>query len=189
MAHVGGEIVNPRTGQRMRFLQTADSSGGAIPGIETTNPRGPAEPEHVHPEQESSARVLAGTLHFSIRGRTHVAAAGATIVIPPDTPHYFWNEGDEEARAIQAFRPALRIEDFFETYFALAREGLLNARGLPSLLRTAVLTQGFWREIRVTRPPVPVQRAIGADRARSACSRVTPSGGARPAPPRQGGSP
>lgn len=161
--HAGDEIVNPRTGQRMIFRRTAGDTGGALLQIETVNPRGPAEPEHVHPHQESSATVLAGTLHFRIRGRVQVVRVGETVVIPPNTPHYFWNEGEEEARAIQEFRPALRTEDFFETYFELARDGQLNARGIPpSLLHVAVLTAAFWDEIRVTRPPLPIQRLVAA---------------------------
>jgi quercetin dioxygenase-like cupin family protein len=156
--NTGDVIVNPRTGQRMVFRQTAADSGGALLQIETVNPRGPAEPEHVHPRQESNATVLSGTLRFSIRGRVQVVRAGETIVIPANTPHYFWNEDEEEARAIQELRPALRSEDFFETYFALARDGKLNAQGLPNLLHTAVLTAAYWDEIRVTRPPMLVQR-------------------------------
>ena len=155
----GDEIVNPRTGQRMIFRQTAADTSGALVQIETFNPRGPAEPEHVHPLQESNARVLAGALHFSIRGKVRVVRAGETIVIPSNTPHYFWNEGEEVAHSMQELRPALRTEDFFETYFALAREGKLNAQGLPpSLLHTAVLTAAYWDVIRVTRPPILVQR-------------------------------
>jgi quercetin dioxygenase-like cupin family protein len=155
----GDEIVNPRTGQRMIFRQTAGDTGGALLQIETFNPRGPAEPEHVHPFQESNARVLAGALHFSVRGRVRVVRAGETIVIPANVPHYFWNEGEEVAQAIQELRPALRTEDFFETYFALARDGKLNEQGMPpSLLHLAVLTAAYWDVIRVTRPPVIVQR-------------------------------
>ena len=155
------EIVNPRTGQRMVFRQTAADTGGALLQIETFNPRGPAEPEHVHPLQESNARVLAGALHFSVRGRVKVVRAGEMITIPANVPHYFWNEGEEVAHAIQELRPALRTEDFFETYFALAREGKLDERGMPpSLLHIAVLTADFWDVIRVTRPPMAVQRLL-----------------------------
>ena len=157
----GDEIVNPRTGQRMIFRQAAGETGGALLQIETFNPRGPAEPEHVHPHQESNARVLAGALHFSIRGQEQVVRAGETIVIPANVPHYFWNAGEEVAHAIQEMRPALRTEDFFETYFALARDGKLDERGMPpSLLHIAVLTADFWDVIRVTRPPVPIQRLL-----------------------------
>ena len=157
----GDEIINPRTGQRMIFRQTAADTGGALLQIETFNPRGPAEPEHVHPHQESNARVLVGALHFSVRGRVRVIRTGESIVIPANTPHNFWNEDDEVAHAIQEFHPALRTEDFFETYFALARDGKLDERGMPpSLLHIAVLTADFWDVIRVTRPPMAVQRLL-----------------------------
>jgi hypothetical protein len=39
--------------------------------IETWNsPHTPGELEHTHPYQESGCRVLAGTVRFSVRGRT-----------------------------------------------------------------------------------------------------------------------
>lgn len=161
MAHAGKEIINPRTGQRMIFLQTAKDTGGALLQIETVNPpHGPAEPAHVHVRQESSAEVLAGVLHFRVRDDERVVRAGQKIVIPPNTPHSFWNGGEEEARAIQEFRPALRTEDFFETLFALARDGKLNDKGMPSLLQLAVMVPAFGEEIRPTSPPWPLLRAI-----------------------------
>jgi quercetin dioxygenase-like cupin family protein len=161
MAHAGEEIVNPRTGQRMIFRRTASDSDGALLQIETVNPpRGLAEPEHVHVRQESSAEVITGTLHFRIRDEVRVVQAGEKIVIPPNTPHNFWNESEEEARAIQEFRPALRTEDFFETLFGLACDGKLDEKGMPSLLQLAVMVPAFGEEIRPTSPPWPLLRAI-----------------------------
>ncbi|MDQ2786942.1 MAG: cupin domain-containing protein, partial [Chloroflexota bacterium] len=110
MAETDDAIFNSRNGERMRFERDAT---GALLRIETTNPPHPAEPEHTHPQQESSVEVLSGVLHFSVRGAVRAVGAGERIVIPPNTPHTFWNEGKEEARAIQEFRPALRTEDFF----------------------------------------------------------------------------
>jgi quercetin dioxygenase-like cupin family protein len=161
MAQAGQEIVNPRTGQRMIFRRTARDTGGALLQIETVNPpHGAPEPEHVHVQQESSAAVLSGTLHFRVRDEVRVVRAGETIVIPADTPHRFWNEGPEEARAIQEFRPALRTEDFFETLFGLARDGKLDEKGMPSLLQLAVMVPAFGDEIRPTSPPWPLLRAL-----------------------------
>ena len=157
MAHAGERIVNPRTGQQMIFRQTAGETGGELLRIESVNPpHGPAEPEHVHPRQESSAEVLAGTLHFRVRGDVRVVRAGEKIVIPANAPHHFWNEGDEDARCIQEFRPALRTDLFFETYFALARDGKLDEKGMPSLLQMAVLVPAFGDEMRPTSPPWPL---------------------------------
>jgi quercetin dioxygenase-like cupin family protein len=154
------KLVNPRTGQTMIFLQTAADTNGELLQVETINPRGGSEPEHVHPFQESRAEVLSGMLHFSIRGQQHVVRAGERIVIPPDTPHTFWNEGAQEARAIQEFRPALKSEDFFRSYFRLAQEGRLDENGMPSLLQLAILVPAFANEIRPTSPPWALLRAI-----------------------------
>ena len=146
MAYQGEEIVNPRTGQRMVFLQTAEDTDGALLQLETVNPgHSPAEPEHVHPLQESSAEVIAGALYFSVRGEIQIVRAGDKIVIPPNTPHSFWNGGDVDARAVQEFRPALRIESFFETWFGLAHDGKLNEKGMPSVLQLAVMVPGVRR--------------------------------------------
>lgn len=162
MAYQGDEIVNPRTGQRMIFRQTARETGGAFLQIETVNPPHTAmEPEHVHVLQESSATVLTGALHFSVRGEVRVVRAGETIVIPPKTPHRFWNEGEVDAHAIQEFRPALRTDTFFESLFGMAGDGKLNENGMPSLLQLAVMVPAFGDEIRPTSPPWSVLRIVG----------------------------
>src|SRR5688572_3451009 len=111
-------IHNPRTGQQMVFL---NEDGDALLEIQTTNPPSTErEPEHVHPRQESGARVTAGALMFEVGGVERRVAAGDSIEIPPNTPHRFWNDGDEDARAVQWVRLALKTRSFFETYFALA---------------------------------------------------------------------
>lgn len=70
------------------------------------------------------------------------------LIIPPNTPHQFRNEGDQEAHSLQEFRLALRTEDFFVTYVGLAGEGRLNEKGMSSLLQLAVMTPEFGDEIR-----------------------------------------
>lgn len=162
MATSGSEIVNSRTGQRTIFLQTATVTQGAYLRMESFHPSGqPAEPEHVHPFQESRCEVLSGTLHFRIADAERIVSAGETLDIPRNVPHYFWNDGDEEAHAIQEFRPALNIEDFFATYFALAQAGKLTAKGIPAnLFHLAVLLREYDRVIRATQPPRLVQRLL-----------------------------
>jgi quercetin dioxygenase-like cupin family protein len=147
----------------MRFLLTAADTGGALLRMETVNPpTGIAEPVHVHPLQESRAELVSGSLRFVVAGEERRLGAGESITIPPGVPHRFVNEGDEDAVAIQEFRPALRTAEFFRTYVGLARRGELDERGMPSLLRLAVLGPAFADEIRVTRPPWALQRAAYA---------------------------
>jgi quercetin dioxygenase-like cupin family protein len=149
------EIHNPRTGQRMRFLVTTDE----LLRMETTNPPGGgAEPVHVHPRQESRAEVVSGSLCFVVDGEERRLGPGDSITIPAGVPHNFRNDGDEDAVAVQEFRPALRTQQFFETYFGLAERGELDDKGMPSPLRLAVLGPAFANEIRVTKPPWALQR-------------------------------
>jgi quercetin dioxygenase-like cupin family protein len=163
MVKSGSEISNPRTGQRTVFLQTAGSTGGKLLRVETFHPaHSPPEPEHVHPFQESRCEVISGSLRFSVAGVERLVSAGEAVDIPRRVPHYFWNDGDKEAHAIQEFRPALNIEDFFDTYFALARAGKLNDKGLANPLQMAVIMREYDRVIRVTQPPRTVQRLLMA---------------------------
>jgi hypothetical protein len=65
MARQGRQIHNPRTGQRMTFVELTDD----ILRIDTVNPPTTEhEPLHVHPAQESGAEVLSGSLVFEIGG-------------------------------------------------------------------------------------------------------------------------
>ncbi|TWT09321.1 cupin domain-containing protein [Planomicrobium sp. CPCC 101079] len=154
-------ITNPRSGQTMIFRKTAKDTNGTLLEIESFNPpSASSEPEHVHPKQESSAEVISGKLHFDINGNVQIIGPGEKVVIPPGVPHHFWNEGPEEARSIQRFSPALNTESFFKTYFALARDGKLNEKGVPNLLLTARITMHYQNEIRLTSPPWAVQKLL-----------------------------
>jgi quercetin dioxygenase-like cupin family protein len=150
-------IVNPRTGQRMVFvLERPD-----LLEIETVNPPSASrEPEHVHPVQESGARVTMGSLRFSVGGVEQTVGEGESITIAANTPHRFWNDGDGDAHAVQWFRPALKTRAFFETFFALAADDKLDAKGMPSLLQLAVMIPEFSQEIRPTSPPWVMQQTL-----------------------------
>ena len=155
------EISNPRTGQRMRFTLTGADTGGELLRIESVHPpTNQIEPLHVHPLQESRARVASGALEFLVDGSTTLLGPGEEITIPAGARHRFRNPRPVEAVSVQEFRPALRIQEFFEAFFRLAEEGELDDRGMPSLLRTAVMAPAFADEIRIVTPPWPVQRLV-----------------------------
>lgn len=163
MEQADKEIRNPRTGQRVRFLQTAADTNGALLRIESVNPpSGVAEPEHVHPRQESRAEIITGTLRFSVDGEDRRLGPGEAITIPAGTRHFFVNDCEQDAVSIQEFRPALRTADLFRTLFDLAERGKLDEHGMPSLLTLALLGSAFANEIRATSPPWLVQRAAFA---------------------------
>ena len=159
MASLEREIFNPRTRQRMKFIELRPE----LLRIESSNPAtAEREPVHVHPKQTSGAEVTSGSLTFEIEGSERRVAAGESISVPPDTPHRFWNSGNETARSIQFFEPALETAAFFETLFALAADGKVDSKGMPHLLQLAVMVPEFANEIRPVSPPWPVLRALAA---------------------------
>lgn len=153
----GQQISNPRTGQRMTLIST----GPAELRLDTFNPpTAVMEPIHVHPRQESGAELLSGALVFELAGKRREIGAGETITIPANTPHRFWNEGSEDALAIQFFRPALDTAAFFETLFALAQTGQLTHKGMPKRLALIAMVPEFGDEIRPVSPPWPVLQTM-----------------------------
>lgn len=161
MAQANQTIINPRTGQTMRFLLTsADTNGGHL-RIETTHPaHGPIEAEHLHPRQQTCIEVVTGTLHVRIKGREQVIPAGRKVVIPRNTPHLCWNDGETAARTVEDYWPALHTEEYFETLFKLDHDAALGAKGFPALLHIVVLVPNFGAEIRPSSPPWPMLRAM-----------------------------
>lgn len=159
MAHEGQEILNPATGQRMRFVELREE----LLRIESHHPPTDArEPLHVHPCQENGFEILSGSLIVEVAGEQRQLSSGDEIAIPAGTPHRFWNPAQQEASSMQSFRPSLEIAAFFETLFTLAQRGELTKNGAPGLLQTSVMVPEFSDEIRLTTPPWPVVRALCA---------------------------
>jgi mannose-6-phosphate isomerase-like protein (cupin superfamily) len=158
MAYEGQQISNPRTGQRMTFVELRQE----LLRIDSVNPSNAAErePGHVHPQQESGAKVISGALTFEVDDRQRRVGPGESISIPANTPHRFWNEGDVDAHSIQFFKPALDIASFFETFFALAQEDKLDDKGMPRPLQLAVLVPEFEDELRPLSPPWPLLKVL-----------------------------
>ncbi len=60
---------------------------------------------------------------------------------------------------ILEFRPALRMEEWFETFFGLQKDGKVNPNsGLPNALQWAVISREYEDEIYLAWPPLLVQR-------------------------------
>jgi quercetin dioxygenase-like cupin family protein len=159
MLQVGQEISNPRSGQRMTFVEFEDE----LLRIDSVNPvTDQREPLHVHPYQESGAELISGSLVFEVDGVERKLGPGDSISIPANSRHRFWNDGDEDAHSVLHFRPALATADFFETLFALAAADELDAKGMPRPLQLAVMVPEFEKEIRPVSPPWPLLRAAAS---------------------------
>ena len=156
MAHQGQTIFNPRTGQRMEFLQISDEELR----FKSLIPPAPPEPMHIHPNQVSGARISAGELVFEVDGEERRVGPGESIEIPAGVKHRFRNEGGEDVVSEQYFRPALDIASFVETFFALAQRDELDDKGLPGTLQMMAIVPEFGEEIRPVSPPWPLLKGL-----------------------------
>jgi mannose-6-phosphate isomerase-like protein (cupin superfamily) len=163
MAHAGQIITNPVSGETFEFLQTAADTDGELLAFNLTlTPHGKVPGAHVHPEQEERFEVLSGTMTFTLGHRTFVAGPGETVIVPAGRRHRFSNGGDEDAHARVEVRPALHMEELFETTVALAEEGRVMGSGMPKPLELVLFVREYAREVRAPFPPAWVVRATTA---------------------------
>jgi quercetin dioxygenase-like cupin family protein len=163
MAYAGQTVENPVTGERITFRQTSADTGGELVAIDLTLPPGGHVPGlHVHPKQEERFEVTEGTMKFRYGLKTIVAEAGETVVVPAGKVHNFANAGDEPSKCRVEIRPALKMEQLFETTVRLANEGRTNKKGMPNPLDLSLFVEEFKDEVQAPFPPAPVVKALMA---------------------------
>jgi quercetin dioxygenase-like cupin family protein len=155
----GDEIVNVVTGERLVFRATSADTNGEYVLVETfVQPGGQVAAKHLHPNQEERFEVLTGQVGFQLGKEQLVAGPGERITVPAGTAHKFWNAGDEEASFRCEVRPALGFERLLSTMFALARDGKVNRKGMPNVIRLAVIANHHREDVLLPFPPAWMQR-------------------------------
>jgi quercetin dioxygenase-like cupin family protein len=163
MAFSAQVLDNPISGERITFRKTAADTDGELLAIDLElSPNGHVPGAHVHPIQEERFEVVKGAMKFRRGLRTVTARAGDTVVVPPGTVHRFENADDVPAQARVEVRPALRMEELFETTVALARDGRTTATGTPRPLDLALFMREFEAEVRAPFVPAAFVRAVMA---------------------------
>jgi hypothetical protein len=91
-----------------------------------------------------------------------VCQPGQSVVVPAGVAHTFKNAGDGESEMFAEYRPGLPVESrrFFEVYFALARAGLTDVKGLPSIWQIALEMPWVSDHVRLASPPWAIQRVV-----------------------------
>ncbi len=155
MGKSGDVLEHPITRERIVFRKTARDTGGELLQADLYLPPGGfVAAEHIHPRQEERFEVVSGTLRGRVAGKELTAGPGEKVVVPAGTAHVWWNSGDSEMHVLVDVRPALRIENFFETFFGLAQDGKVNPKtGLPNPLQLAVTLRAFRNELILAQPP------------------------------------
>jgi quercetin dioxygenase-like cupin family protein len=163
MAYAGQTIENPVSGERITFRKTAADTNGELLEIDLElAPDGHVPGKHVHPSQEERFEVISGSMKFKMGRKTVVAEAGDVVTVPAGVVHAFQNGGDETALVRVQVRPALKMEQLFETAVALANEGRTTSKGMPKPLDLALFVREYADEVQGAFPPVWVQQATMA---------------------------
>ena len=160
MIRTGDTIHNPITGERVTFLATSADTDGEAVVIETVvQPDGCVAAAHVHPAQSERFAVKSGKLGLKAGREKKTLGPGQFVTVEPGTAHRFWNAGDEPVRFVCEIRPALQFESLLETMFALAADGKTNRKGMPNLLRLAVIANAHFDTVQLPFPPAWLQKA------------------------------
>jgi mannose-6-phosphate isomerase-like protein (cupin superfamily) len=156
----GDTLVNPVSGETLTFVETSAETGGDYTVVECrVQPGGGVPMAHVHPHQSETFEVLEGQLSMKAGRDKLVALPGDVVTVPPGQVHKFWNDGETVARFRCTVAPALEFERFIETMFALAADGKLTKRGMPSPLRLAVIANAHFADSRAPYVPAWLQKA------------------------------
>ena len=160
MIRPGDTLENTITGERLIFRKTsAETNGEAVVVEAFVQPSGAVAAAHVHPSQDERFQILKGTVGFKLDGQELMGRPGDRILVPAGTSHKFWNAGEDEAHFVCEIRPALQFEELIETMFALANDGKTNRKGMPNLLRLAVIANAHFDTVQLPFPPAWLQKA------------------------------
>jgi quercetin dioxygenase-like cupin family protein len=152
-----GDVLEVPMAGRIVFRQTAEDTDGELLQFDFYLPKGQesAEP-HLHPKQDERFEVVSGKVRGKVGGEERTAAPGESGEMPAGVPHFWWNDGDEEAHLLVEVRPALRTEQFYETMERLS----VGEKGIPSKLHAAVVMREYKDEFRIAMFDGPVKGTL-----------------------------
>ena len=136
-----------------------NTEGRAVAEL-TARPGARVVGEHLHPALHEHFSVLEGELTVVRDGRRSVLHAGESADIEPGVWHDWWNGAEADAVVRVEVTPGERFAHMIETLFGLAREGYVNAKGMPNPLQLALTAQEFSDVIVFRKPPPAVQRIV-----------------------------
>ncbi len=157
-----GEIVeNPVTKERAVILEMPwqNAYGRSVSEL-TALPGARVVGEHRHPSLHERFTVMKGELTVVRDRQRSVLHAGESADIEPGVWHDWWNEAQADAIVRVEITPGERFAHMIETLFGLAREGHVDAQGMPDPLQLALFGQEFSDVIVFRKPPPAVQRVV-----------------------------
>lgn len=105
------------------FLVTGDDTDGRVGMFELTlEPGARGAGLHIHKQLTEVFYVVEGEPTLLLHEQQVVAQAGATMFVPPNTPHGFANASAQPAKLLFLFWPPDEREQFFEGLAAMAQQ-------------------------------------------------------------------
>ena len=122
-------------------------------------------PEHFHPTLEEHWEVLEGSARLKLDGVwLELGPEDGPVLVAPGAKHELRNTSGRSAALQTLVTPGGRLEEFLTESARAARDGLYNARNLPTSLDGARwltrFAQRFSDETVMTSPPPSVQRVV-----------------------------
>jgi mannose-6-phosphate isomerase-like protein (cupin superfamily) len=122
-------------------------------------------PEHFHPTLEERWEVVEGVADVKLDGRwLTLTSEDGPILVARDVKHAVRNRSGRQATLRCQVTPPGRLQEFLTVSARAAREGLYNARSLPTSLRGAAWLSEFalryGDETVMCSPPPALQRLV-----------------------------
>jgi quercetin dioxygenase-like cupin family protein len=131
--------------------------------VHTTLEAGAHLPEHFHPTLEERWEAIDGTARVRLDRRWRdLTPEDGPATVAPNVRHELRNESGQPVRMRTEVLPAGRLEEFLSESARAAREGLYNARNMPTSFKGALWIAEFAHRFRdetvMTSPPPAVQK-------------------------------
>lgn len=146
-------FVNPIYKDKATVLKTSDETGGRYLLGELEVAPGGGNTLHIHSAFTETFTAVKGTLGVRFRNRKLYLRPGDSITVPINTPHCFFNDGNETIICHIKLEPA--HEGFIKGIaigYGLASDGLTNKKGIPKSL----MHLGLLMVLTDTRPYGPI---------------------------------
>lgn len=153
-------IINLAARTEFRFLERGvDADGEFLRAEFRYQANAISFPEHIHPKQAETFKVLSGELVVTVAGDERSLGPGEQVTLPAGIPHIHRN-ADIKTRVLWELRPPLAGQDSIRWLAALVEEGRTNAEGTPNLLPLAVFADANPDLVYLSSPPIAIQKLL-----------------------------
>lgn len=140
----------------------AETDGDSLDMEWELGPETGGTPVHIHPHASESYEVIEGELDVYVKDGWRTLKPGDRVVVEAGVPHTFRNSSSALTRVYNVHRPALRFGEYFYRLDKVVNSGAVSSKGMTprALLHLSILITSYPREVRPTRPPFGIMKAL-----------------------------